>query len=64
MVHLGLLSLGNWFRLILFGLALARSFFATSAVTPPAELALVTINAAVAMHAGHMDSSRLSSADG
>src|SRR5439155_24135498 len=35
---------------------LARRFFATSAPSPPTEVAPATIRAAVAMHAGHMGS--------
>src|SRR5437762_14190392 len=37
-------------------LVLARRFFATSAPSPPTEVAPATIRAAVAMHAGHMGS--------
>jgi hypothetical protein len=42
---------------MIFAPGLARSFFTTSAVSPPAEDAPATISAAVAMHAGHMGSS-------
>jgi len=61
MIHIGLFaSLVTRFGPILFALVLLWSFFAMSAVNPPAELALPTSSAAVAIHTGHIDSSWLS----
>src|SRR5262245_5946836 len=44
-------------RGLFFGPVFARSLLASSAASPPVELALATVSATVVRHAGHMDAS-------